>query len=725
MKHNGTHILRDAALCGCVVVLLASSVSCQITKDAGEGSPATITFSTDAGTKVPGENPSGETAIGSLVATAFRPDGVLDGQSQGTASSVTVECTTGERDFIVAANVDVSSARSRQEMEQISIAIEDIVPSGLPMSESLHRKVESVNPTVRAVLERHVSKSWIGNIILNMTSEHLASQPFRLDAVYNTNVAADTRLDGAFLTGRYINRLGWQGESSSMTRDDIGLDMTKGQKHDTPHNLYMLPNPQEDDSFDKTAWSPRHTRTVVEATLGGTTYYYPVTLPVTGRNVSYRFENILISRAGSLHPEDPLSYLSIVFSEPSVGDFEQEDGGALPFENKSCAIAFAPDGVDPFKIFEENIDLGSRHGVIYLGDGTLSPFNDITETLTTDSIRGIIIFKDGSVMPFDTFPENIDMGNVSKVIVFDDPDLEQYLKDSFALVIESAGGLVVFKDGSLLPFDTFPEGLDLGTVSRLLFFTEGTLEDFLKERFDIVTTSATGVLVYADGTVIPFDGMPSDVSLTGVKSVIFFDEAELQSFLASTTDIPATYTPGVIVLRDGTLLTFDQAGSNIDLTNVAMLISMDGMSLLDFITGTVGIELGVATGIVTMADGTVVTFDGVPSDVDMSGATGILTCNPGALSSFMTGQERVTVVSSSGLVVLGAGALEAYRQTVDGLVLGGSDPVFVFGDGASLSSFKNLYGDILTGWDMPVFVFGDGHSLKGWDMKSDTSLILR
>lgn len=723
MAYNGIHILRGAILCGSLAIFIVSSASCEIVEVSDDGRPTIVTFKTTEGTRVTENGTSEESAINTLVATAFRPDGVLDGQSSGTASSVTVGCTTGERDFIVAANMDVSSASSRQEMEQIPIAIKDITPSGLPMSAFLHRKVEPVNPTVTVQLKRLVSKSYIKSITLDMESERLASLPFCLTAAYNTNVAADASIDGSF-SGDYVNKLSWKGEAASMTRDDIDLDMTKGQKYDTPHSLYMLPNPQDEDSFDRTSWSPRHTRTVVEATLGGTTYFYPVTLPVIGRNTSYQFENILIARAGSFHPEDPLSYLSIVFSEPSVGDFGQEDGGALPFEPKACAIAFAPDGVDPFKIFEENIDLGSRHGVIYLSDGTLSPFNDITETLTTDSIHGIIVFKDGTVMPFDVFPENIDMGNVSKVIVFDDPDLEQYLRDSFDLVIESAGGLIVFKDGSLLPFVSFPEGLDLGTVSRLLFFTESSLEDFMKDNLDIISSAALGVIVYSDGSVVPFDNLSFDMDLNGVSRIIFFNNTDLQSFLSVHENIPAVSASGVVVLRDGTILTFEQVGSDIDLTSVARLISMEGTSLADFITGTVGIELGVGTGVIIMKDGTVMTFDEFPSDITLSDAKAVLTCNPDALPAFVTDTESITIVSSSGFVVCGPGAVDAFSNSIESLIIGGSNPVLVFGDSSSLEAFRALYGDILLESDTPLIVCGSEHSLTDWDRLSDSSIKL-
>lgn len=709
---------------GCLAVLLASSASCQITRETGEGRPATVTFAAAGGTKVAEESPSGEVAISSLVATAFRPDGGMDGQSHGTADAVTVECTTGERDFMVTANVDVSSAASRQEMERISVAIEDVSPSGLPMSQSLHRKVESVNPTVRVMLERHVSKSCIMSVTLDMASDHLASLPFRLVSAYNTNVAADTRLDGTFPTGRYVNRLGWQGEASSLTRDDISLDMANGQKHLTPHSLYLLPNPQEEDSFVRDSWSPRHTRTVIEGTLAGTTYYYPVTLPVTGRNVSYRFENVLIARAGSLHPEDPLSYLSVVFSEPSVGDFGEADGGALPFRNKACAIAFAPDGADPFELFDDLLGVSSRPGVIYMGDGTLSPFNDITESLTADSVRGLIIFRDGTVMPFDEFPSEIDFGHIAKVIVFDDALLEQYLKDTSALVVETAGGLIVFSNGSLMSFGEFPDDIDLGGVSRIVFFTEAALESFLKEAMGLDFTSASGVIVYTDGTVLPFSGMPSEALLNGAARVIFFNESDLQEFAGINSTVESVYSSGVLVMSDGSVLMFENVTEGFSLGSVAKFIIPDVMTLSGFISGLTNAELGTAAGVMLMEDGTFIPFNQFPTDVDLTHASSVLTCDPDAVVPFITNTGNIPIVSSCGFVVLGAGALEAFPQTVEDLVLGNRHPVLVFGDSASLESFRDAYGDVLLGSGLPLFVCGSGHSLNGWDMADDTSLVL-
>lgn len=726
MNTTGTNTSRHALLLSGCMALLLSIASCDTLQEVIDGRPASVTFATKEGTtKVTGENPSGEQAIASLTATAFRPDGLIDGQQEGTATSVTVECTTGERDFIITANIDVSSAASKADMEAISMDIEDIAPERIPMTSHLHRKVEPVNPTIQTALERHVSKSYIKSVTLDMASGHLASLPFTLVSAYNTNVAADTRIDGSFTTGRYINRTGYRGEASAMTHDDISLDMTSGQKHLIPHSLYLFPNPQEEDSFDRDTWSPRHTRTVLEATLGGTSYYYPVTLPVTGANVSYEFENVLIARTGSLHPEDPLSYLSIVFSEPSVGSLNPSEDGTLAFDSKLGAIAFAPDGVDPFEIFEDVINAGSTPGVIYLGDGTLSPFNDITESLTAEGIHGLIVFKDGTIMPFDQFPSDIDLGNVARIIVFDDPELEQYLRDTLALVVESAGGLVVFRDGSLLPFDDFPSGIDLGTVSRVIFFSESALADFLASDAGMDITTATGIIVFTDGTLLPFTGSPSGIDLTGVKEVIFFDESALESFLAQNEGIHATYATGVIVMKDGTVLTFGQAADSVDLSEAGRIISLDTASICEFLLESAGLQLGTSQGIIVMKDGTVIPFDEFPSDVDLSGASSILSCNPDSLTPFLTDVRSVTISSSQGLVVIGSGALEEFSQTVTDIAFGSNPATLVFSTVADLEAFRSQTVDASLASQMQALVWTTGHSLKGWDIDGDSTLVIQ
>ena len=89
--------------------------------------------------------------------------------------------------------------------------------------------------------------------------------------------------------------------------------MTRSSPYATGHHFYCYPNPTEEDSHGS-AWSPRYTRLVVDATLGGTLYHYPVNIPKPLPNTSYQITNLTVTGPGSSDPDIPVEKGSITFS---------------------------------------------------------------------------------------------------------------------------------------------------------------------------------------------------------------------------------------------------------------------------------------------------------------------------------------------------------------------------------------------------------------------------
>lgn len=165
-------------------------------------------------------------------------------------------------------------------------------------------------------LKRLCSKVSVESIRIDMEDPVYASQEFVLNAIYLTNVYTSTcfgsdhtipNTDAQF----WYNAKGWHGSGSLRTLDallgDRGLGVTipDGSSYNTVHTFYAYPNAiTEDDTGDE--WCPRHTRLVIEGTLGGKKYYYTITLPVMKRNNSYTVSEALLRRPGALDPEKPI-----------------------------------------------------------------------------------------------------------------------------------------------------------------------------------------------------------------------------------------------------------------------------------------------------------------------------------------------------------------------------------------------------------------------------------
>lgn len=162
-------------------------------------------------------------------------------------------------------------------------------------------------------LYRLCSKVAIAKISVRMDDPVYSAQEFTLKAIYLTNVytmasyAGDHPVPSADPLCWY-NAKDWHGSGNLRTLDiltgDRGLNVTipNGGSYETLHTYYAYPNAAEEDT-DQDDWAPRHTRLVIEATLGGKRYYYPITLPTMKRNNCYTVTEAIIRKPGSLDPE--------------------------------------------------------------------------------------------------------------------------------------------------------------------------------------------------------------------------------------------------------------------------------------------------------------------------------------------------------------------------------------------------------------------------------------
>lgn len=161
-------------------------------------------------------------------------------------------------------------------------------------------------------VDRLVAKAGVRKVTVAFTDPALSSRTFRLKAVYLTNCYGKNRLGSDWETdgmsadpSRWYNRMGFhadEGVDGLLSDRDIGTEITPGHSYGQAHYFYCYPNRTEGDNRSGD-WSVRHTRLVLEAEIGGRTYYYPVTLPAMQRNKTYLIEEAVIRNLGSSDPE--------------------------------------------------------------------------------------------------------------------------------------------------------------------------------------------------------------------------------------------------------------------------------------------------------------------------------------------------------------------------------------------------------------------------------------
>ena len=131
---------------------------------------------------------------------------------------------------------------------------------------------------------------------------------FILKKVYLTNVAGDkSYLSETADPSLWYNQIvrTQSSEVDALVYDEISdVNLKESKTYTVKHHFYCYPNPCDEDSFSS-EWSPRPTRLVVEAELGGELYYYPVALPPLQQNTKYHV-SLRIVRPGATSPEQDM-----------------------------------------------------------------------------------------------------------------------------------------------------------------------------------------------------------------------------------------------------------------------------------------------------------------------------------------------------------------------------------------------------------------------------------
>lgn len=258
-----------------------------------------------------------ESNIESVQILAFHEDGTLDAYSKGNGSAITLKCTVGEREIyaVVNSGEDLSSVKTRDELLGKQTLLDDnslrsfvMIGSGkvtLPC-ESLVIKVDRV--VSRVVLRK----------VTNGLLDAFASNSIEITGAYLINVAGDRveLFGGESGVKTWLSRMRHEDHpTKGLTYESVGQSLVHGKSDVNVRAFYACPNLTVGDAH-LGAWTPRHTRLVVETRIMGNTYYYPMTLPVIRSNHSYEIKELIIRRLGAANPDEAL--------DPAAASFEVE-----------------------------------------------------------------------------------------------------------------------------------------------------------------------------------------------------------------------------------------------------------------------------------------------------------------------------------------------------------------------------------------------------------------
>lgn len=157
---------------------------------------------------------------------------------------------------------------------------------------------------------RIISKVMIKKVTSGFTSSTNASKEFRIKSIYLLNVAGDNTYAATSEPSIWYNKLqdGYNDtecKSFPLLSDSVNMTIPFQSSYTADHSFYCYPNLISAESFEP-VWRPRHTMLVVDATLGSDRVYYPIELPVIGRNKCIIIEELIITKKGSDQPYIPV-----------------------------------------------------------------------------------------------------------------------------------------------------------------------------------------------------------------------------------------------------------------------------------------------------------------------------------------------------------------------------------------------------------------------------------
>ncbi len=290
-----------AALAGCIRNL--ETVTAR--DNSAETAELNVNIPVDGLTKASGTvSETDENTLASVQVFVFTDAGNLEAYKSAASGTLDISCTRGDK--IVAALVNAPAAGDVTKLTELrarTTALADNAAKSFVMYGQKEVQVNAASVSVTLEVQRFAAKVVIQKITNRMTLPQYQSAPVEITGIYLINVAGNASLAGSGVPSLWLNK-----KQNEVTAEGLyyekpsSPDIAYNSSESAGHYFYCYPNPTVADNTDGT-WSPRHTRLVVEANVGGNRCYYPITLPVVSANTVYTIGELTITRLGTDTPD--------------------------------------------------------------------------------------------------------------------------------------------------------------------------------------------------------------------------------------------------------------------------------------------------------------------------------------------------------------------------------------------------------------------------------------
>lgn len=482
-----------------------------------DGTPTTLTVSLADGlkTKATAVTDESENIVNDLQVFVFDLGGGIDGYGHKVSGNdIAVSTHTGPHEAWAVTNApDLSSVTTKVGLLSTVLALSDQRVGDMVLIGGKECNV-SVNETVTIAVRHLASRSVTRKITNRLSPEALSSQTFKVTDLYLTNVAGDGNIGVSSAPSVWYNKMGLQGELEFFLHDAVptgSQTVPLNGSYAEEHRFYMMPNLTDTDSHDA-SWSPRYTRSLFRATIGGEEYFYPIPLPKGPNNMSYETTDIVVGRMGVKDEETELPFTAITYNV-DINAFAPEETG-VSFRRLDTDIVFSEPGVNPLELVSERVDFSVPGTMLLFSDGSLSPWTP--QVMLADGSWGsttidLIAFFGDAVSGYDAVESILD-GSIGNHLAFTvGADVNAY--DNLTRILEGTPIdliTVVFGNGSVLDPEKIIETLQGHSIgyASFVFTDEGGLDfEALERLIEVYGEFVTAVIV--NGSVIPFDQIDS------------------------------------------------------------------------------------------------------------------------------------------------------------------------------------------------------------------------
>ena len=255
-----------------------------------------------AATKVTGA--ASDNAVGNIQVFVFDRNGVYETSSSGNGSTLSLTCTTGEKQIVALVNAPKeNSVKNIKELRERTTDLKSCSANSIIMAGEVTKVLES-SSTVTMSVGRIAAKVSVDKVKTNFTLDQHKQLPFKIKSIYLINVAGDRAYLSDNVPSTWYNAGKHIASSApSFLHDDVTSGtIANGSSYNTEHYFYCYPNT-----------TSTKTRLVVEAEVGGYLYYYPVTIDRIDPNTAYTY-SLTITRLGSDSPDKPIKEGTVQFN---------------------------------------------------------------------------------------------------------------------------------------------------------------------------------------------------------------------------------------------------------------------------------------------------------------------------------------------------------------------------------------------------------------------------